>query len=189
MCDRDGAMLGRENLRPMPGCFSAGQAEGMVTSARLMSSKLLRSQATASAMLDEWNDDDLDDLESVRSGGEPGEGERTAMETIRGRRRGLSKRRAVLVALNALGAAGAIKTSGVATSQSAGDGLSGCLCVGREGLLLERRWRVEREGVVAGAKECRRENGSSCCHDGVSEREEVVMTTEECGWPAIGTDS
>jgi hypothetical protein len=122
MCDSDGAMLGRENWRPIAWCFSAGQAEGIVTSARLMSSKLLRSQATASAMLDERYDDDLDDLESVRSGGEPGEGERTAMETIRGRRRGGRLREVGTVVLEvdarrrgaasslALEGAGAIKT-------------------------------------------------------------------------------
>jgi hypothetical protein len=117
-------MLGRENLMPIPGCFSEAQAEGIATSSRLMSSKLLRSQVTASAMLDEWYDEDLDDLESVRSGGEPGEGERTAMETIRGRRRGGRRRVVTLTADGewfdmALEAAGAIKTCGGMTSQTA----------------------------------------------------------------------
>jgi hypothetical protein len=114
----------------------------------------------------------LDDLESVRSGGEPGEGERTAMETNRGRRRGLSRRRVELKADGeeemALEAAGAIKTCGVVTSQaergrSSGDAARDCLCSGREELLLERRWGLKREGAVPGsfvaakAKECRRE--------------------------------
>jgi hypothetical protein len=45
-------------------------------SSRLMSSKFLRSGVESSGRLEEGKEEDLEDLESVRSGGEPGELER-----------------------------------------------------------------------------------------------------------------
>jgi hypothetical protein len=68
------------------------------TSSRLISSKQLRSAGATSPGLEEANEDDLDDFESVKSGGEPGDEERRVVDDVRiiervkGRRRGESER-------------------------------------------------------------------------------------------------
>jgi hypothetical protein len=68
------------------------------TSSRLISSKQLRSAGATSPGLEDGNDDDLEDLESVRSGGEPGDEERAdvdavqSIESVKGRRCGERER-------------------------------------------------------------------------------------------------
>lgn len=60
-----------------------------------MSSKCAISWGPASAKLEEWNDEDLEDFEFVSSGGDPGEGsidiisEEKAIGRVKERTRGL----------------------------------------------------------------------------------------------------
>ena len=52
-----------------------------------MSSKCERSEKTASGeeKVDDWYEDDLEDLELVKSGGEPGGGAKVVISSLRGR--------------------------------------------------------------------------------------------------------
>jgi hypothetical protein len=87
-----------------------------------MSSKLERSHETPSARLEEWKDEDLDDFESVSSGGEPGESRpgdsreivvTVGMGIIRERSRGCLSWRATAAAEVAAAAAALVGVSEV----------------------------------------------------------------------------